>query len=107
MNLTNIHEISDALRAGETVQFRADDGASTVIRWLDCSSRWSDWSFCYYQFRIKPKPRAPREWWGAVNDNDCLCCCYANKTTGKAAFDSVGGHKEFVHVREVLPEEET
>jgi hypothetical protein len=91
MNLTNIHEISDALKAGETVQRRVYGAAL----WHDCLGDFRIWDLVTYEFRTKPKPRVAREWW------------LSPEMLGLPKCDATGGIFGCIRVREVLPEEET
>ena len=80
------------------------DGKAIEWRNIRSNSEWRDlvdipaWSFNNTEYRIKPEPPKPREWWiermpdGETN----LWTCPRSAVIGRA--------QEIIHVREVLPE---
>ena len=68
-----------------------------------CLTTHPTWDFTTFDYRIKPEPRKPREWWAVYCDK------HRGPLRGSledARHDRDWKSEPIVHVREVLPEEE-
>lgn len=79
------------------------DGKDVQLRWRDNGLVWitvkahPNWHFDRADYRIKPEPPKPREWW--LRNRECGCCW--NVSDSPFLDPGYPG----IHVREVLPEE--
>lgn len=87
--------VIQADKEGKTVEFRQ----RARSQWLDCME--PIWDFSDFDYRIKPTPPKPREWWicyDSISD-------YGDPVNPLFwSVRQVTGRKQ-IHVREVLPEE--
>lgn len=78
----------------KAVQWRLKSNIGQWNRWFDCPPDHKNWNFVVADFRIKPEPPKPREWWiVAYKDGSVVA--------GEPYF---AGHPVgCIFVREVLP----
>lgn len=101
MTTAEILALVQAYAEGKQIQFRC--AGSTNEGWIDVLPRERfDLNFYSYDYRIKPEPRAPREWW--------IAWCEEHGPSLKAWSEApvLMGHCpacHIVHVREVLAED--
>lgn len=87
MTDTEIVQVVEARRDGSRIQFRRryhENGP-----WEDTDSK-PQWDFIRFDYRVKPEPPKPREWWIYPVDGNLSCSIEGSPTAG------------FVHVREVM-----
>ena len=60
------------------------------------------WNFPFYDYRVKPEPPKPREWW--LNEYDFQAFFGPHPTLEAAIAGKTNGYLRSIHVREVLPE---
>lgn len=87
-------------RDGKIVEARSYPDFGPGNPWTECTDEPS-WNFDEVEYRIKPEPPKPREWWIHVpvvhaSTRDIFPCPQSYVPDGE---------KE-IHVREVLPDEE-
>ena len=85
--------VIQAHRDGKAIQFC---GYGMAGAWDDVIH--PDWDFANYEYRIKPEPQKPREWWieRMPDGEKNLWTCPRSAVIGR--------YQEIIHVREVLPE---
>lgn len=109
MNMTHdqMVEVIQAHQEGKTLEAR-DIGTSA---WTRCRQPPS-WDFRDYEYRIKPEPPKPREFWIWLYDNDkkphCISAAGYAHLSREAAIRGGSIRDEppldIIRVREVLPE---
>jgi hypothetical protein len=85
-----------------------DGKAIQYYRWSDLPA-WTDYNFHTapeilnpgFEFRIKPEPPKPREWWIELSPDNLGIYIHSIYPT------QMNGANSLVHVREVLPDEKT
>lgn len=86
--LAELWPVMEAFRDGKAIQARA--GSSEEKDWLDVvEPGWAP----HVDYRIKPEPPKPREWWLLPGTAYCSMSVVDYKPVGPMA----------IHVREVLP----
>ena len=86
--------VIQAHRDGKAIQFC---GYGMAGAWDDVIH--PDWDFANYNYRIKPEPPKPREWW-ISSHGGFTAPAYPNEASARAYPLA----HEVIHVREVLPE---
>lgn len=86
------------------------DGKTIQYMWTDeLENGWKDfdpgtgpaWNFKGCDYRIKPEPPKPREWWISLRDNTTVHNpAYWNYLSARSHMLT----SEVIHVREVLPD---
>jgi hypothetical protein len=61
------------------------------------------WDFNTYEYRIKPEPPKPREWWLYLCPRHPSFYSFGGRTREQAERLKCGECDEVIHVREVLP----
>jgi hypothetical protein len=90
--------VMKAAKEGKPIQFRLRD---MMGGWYDrTESQTPDFNFFRYDYRIKPEPPKPREWW-FINDLGCENnrCGWTRHDVRQEGVD----YLEQIHVREILP----
>lgn len=90
MTHNEIIAVIAAHRDGKAVEWKLKIQRGDV--WRDSKKEDEPWNFVVADYRIKPEPTKPREWWIYPVYGDSDCAIETSPTAG------------FVHVREVLPE---
>ena len=84
-------DLMTAFRDGAATQFRSRRRAGEP--WVDCES--PEWNFEDFEYRIRPEPRKPREFWISEFSGRAYAAPFDLEHPGNLA----------VHVREVLEED--
>lgn len=90
--------------AGARIEMR-DANPEHDRKWVDASPQLM-WNFLSWEYRIKPEPPKPREWWWAEHPSGTCGGMYPTKEEAERWREIWGGDMKIIHVREVLPNEE-
>lgn len=100
MSMTHDEMIAviQAHRDGKVVQWKLNVLHIAASPWQDCKSEDEPWNFVVAEYRIKPEPPKPKEWWICYDEiNETgeperpLFCLVEQSTSRKQ-----------IHVREVI-----
>lgn len=98
--------VLQAKKEGREIECRyLIEDAQNTGRWLDCFHRQPN--FQEWDYRIKPEPPKPREWWTTTSDDGMPCkWCGFFKTPAEVSESALQAHgtNPLIHLREVLPE---
>lgn len=107
MNMTHdeMVEVIRAHAAGKRIEIR-DSNPGHKRNWVDSMPMFL-WDFINWEYRIKPEPPKPREWILELHEERVIGSD-GYSTIRHSATQETHRHqgKKFVHVREVLPDEE-
>lgn len=86
----------------------ADDSIVVLVHelrnWFNHDT--SEFNFSYYDYRIKPEPPKPREWWLNIYGNDIdEVAMHATAESAERGREGSEADCVCVHVREVLPDD--
>lgn len=98
MTTKEMIEVLQAADAGQPIQYR-----HSGCQWEDKTESES-WAFDIREFRIKPTPPKPRDFWICYTDDPTYSGSYIY---GVKQNEPLHAPRKQIHVREVLPEEET
>lgn len=95
--------------AGKNIQFRflIPISERDQLSWVDLHNADHPFNFASAEYRIKPEPPKPREWWIRLNSDGVIIPSDTNLADNQGYFDRLDVFKynsQIVHVREVLPE---
>ena len=96
MSDDEIIAVVQARKEGKTIQFKYIYGRQ---EWHDTTSNSPVWNFHERQYRVKPEPPKPREFW-ITKCNDVANGIQVHEHEPM----KFGCCEEIIHVREVLPE---
>lgn len=98
MSIQEMIDVLVAAREGKTIQWSHRSGP---IEWHDILSDLQviQWNFPYYNYRIKPEPPKPREWWVNVYPADSV---YIHSTKADADCAADKDRLACIRVREIL-----
>lgn len=82
-----------AHRDGKRIEMR-DNNPTHERQWVDACPALL-WNFSNWEYRIKPEPPKPREWWALVEPNGTI-------TNSMPYYPGTTAVGRLVHVREVL-----
>lgn len=125
MSIKEMIEVLQALACGKTIQRRATDNGIKLCSLLTkfpnhvlggliaVEERWPEhelrsrhdnqgghFNFTHWEYRIKPEPPKPREWWMLIFEDPCR-----SPNVYECEQNINGLRCTQVHVREVLPDE--
>lgn len=101
MTTKEMIEVLQAHERGDLIEYAAK--CSPCLGWCVCAGP-PLWDFHVHNYRIKPVPPKPREWWVAVTTTEFESNnAYYDISAAQRDFRGCAG-VQYVHVREVLPE---
>lgn len=102
MTIDEIIVVLQGMREGKAVQRQSKHGG-----WFDCGDPL--WDLYFYNFRLKPEPLKPREWWivdARFDGSRAFECLSDAEAYAKTQREENCLLPPIVHVHEVLPPEQ-
>jgi hypothetical protein len=91
-----------AHRDGKEIEARYRNRPQLTNQWAKCTVGVS-WDFNLFEYRIKPEPPKPREWWLYLCPRYASFHSFNSRTQEQAEELKCGECEEVIRVREVLP----
>jgi hypothetical protein len=87
--------VIEAHRDGKEIEARYRNRPQLTNQWTECTDGTS-WNFDFFEYRIKPEPPKPREWWLVMSGDEPIAI-------RDCQLPPDSKYQPRVHVREVLP----
>lgn len=97
MTNQEIIAVVEASESGKEIQFRD----KRTENWLDCKLA-PEWNFASREYRVKPEPPKPRDFWLALYGSGVKPDAFCSKVGAEAFCRITQLSEPLIHVREVL-----